>query len=495
MIIHEINRLLEFGEYHHLIEKRDRVYCANLLLDVFQLSQFEEEDIKEELDRADDILDAMLAYAVENKLVEDTFTQKDLFDTRIMNCIMPRPSAVNEQFWTLYKQSSKCAMDYFYDLSILSNYVRKTRVEKDMKWKASSKYGELDITINLSKPEKDPKEIAMAKMIKASAYPKCAICKENEGFAGNIKQAARQNHRLIAITLNKENWFVQYSPYVYYNEHCIILNSEHKEMRIDHKAFSNLLEFLDMFPHYFVGSNADLPIVGGSILTHDHYQGGCYHMPLERAEVLKEYTLKQFPKIKLFHLNWPLSSIRLQGEDAKALALCADHILKTWQTYSDESVGIIAHSDQPHNTITPLARKKNGCYELDLVLRNNRTSEEHPLGIFHPHSDVHHIKKENIGVIEVAGFAILPARLKNELELIKKSMNNESLTQDESESIAKHEEWIAYLKDKRNMSDEDDMEFLKNEISIKFEKVLEDCGVFKMGEEGTLAFERFMKIL
>ncbi|MEG0359306.1 MAG: UDP-glucose--hexose-1-phosphate uridylyltransferase [Anaerorhabdus sp.] len=495
MVLHEINRLLKFALDHKLIGKRDYFYCANLLLDVFQLSQFEEEKIEEELNRADDILEAMLAYAVEHTLIEDSITERDLFDTRIMNCIMPSPTQVSDTFWNLYKTSKKDATDYYYDLSNISNYVRTSRVEKDQKWKAKSKYGELDITINLSKPEKDPREIAKIRNTSVSTYPKCPICKENEGFAGDYKHNARQTLRLIPLRLHEEDWFLQYSPYVYYNEHCIILNAAHIPMKIDEKTFSNLLEFLDLFPHYFIGSNADLPIVGGSILSHDHYQGGCYQMPMERASVINEYSLDKFPNVRLAHLNWPLSTIRLHGEKASDVISLATHILTQWKAYSDETSNIMACTcTQMHNTITPIARKKNGLYELDLVLRNNRTSEEHPFGIFHPHEDVHHIKKENIGLIEVAGIAVLPARLKDELQVIQKCLCGAEINETEAKSIEKHDDWITYLKSKYK-DEKDYQQILEYEIAQKFEKVLEDCGVFKLDKEGIKAFERFMTTL
>ncbi|MEG0264749.1 MAG: UDP-glucose--hexose-1-phosphate uridylyltransferase [Erysipelotrichaceae bacterium] len=497
MISYEINRLLKFALDHELISQRDKIYCANLLLDVLQLSQYEEEEVSEVLNRADDILDAMLDYAITNKLIEDTITQRDLFDTRIMNCIMPRPSVISDKFWDYYKISPQKATDYYYNLSIASNYIRKSRVEKDMKWVAMSKYGELEISINLSKPEKDPKEIAKAKLVKATTYPKCAICKENEGFAGNLKLAARESHRLIPLQLSKEDWYLQYSPYVYYNEHCIILNSEHKDMIIDRKGFANLLEFLDYFPHYFIGSNADLPIVGGSILTHDHYQGGCYTMPIMKAKVIKRYELNKYPDVEIEHIYWPLTTLRITAKNKDTLIDCSDHILNKWRNYSDESLQIYATSSgERHNTITPIARKKDDLYELNLVLRNNKTSVDYPLGIFHPHQEVHHIKKENIGVIEVAGLAILPARLKDELQIIRKELNGDTFSKEEGLLIDKHKDWIKELKEKRSKDMSTDlMDFLKAEIAIRFQKVLEDCGVFKFNEEGVLGLERFIEIL
>lgn len=496
-MIKEINRLLNYAISHQLLDARDKLFSANMLLDIFQLNEFEEMQIEETLDVPDRILDTMLSYAVQHQLVEDTITDKDLFDTRIMNCVMARPSVVESIFWQRYQQSPKIATTYYYDFSIASNYIRKSRVDKDQKWKGDSIYGKLDITINLSKPEKDPKEIARLKNIVSRSYPKCPLCRENEGFAGDLTHAARQSIRLISLKMNQEDWFLQYSPYVYYQEHCIILNAQHKPMQINKRTFQNLLAFLDLFPHYFIGSNADLPIVGGSILSHDHYQGGCYKFTMEDAKVLKQYTIENYPHIQISHIKWPLSTIRLQGEHSEDMIACAEHILQHWIKYEDRDALIHANSgEERHNTITPIARMKDGVYEMDLVLRNNRTSDEYPLGIFHPHADVHHIKKENIGLIEVMGLAVLPARLKSELTCIEKCLRNESLQDMELQSIEKHMDWITYLK--ANMEDNaivDISAFIKNEISIKFERVLEDCGVFKLDEQGLSYFERFMNTL
>lgn len=496
-MIKEINRLLNYAIQHNLMDPRDKQYSVNLLLDVFHLFEFEEIEIQEQLDLPDSILENMLAYAVEHHLIEDTVTEKDLFDTRIMNCVMQRPSCVEHKFWEYYKSSPQEATKYYYDFSIATNYIRKSRVNKDQKWKGQSKYGELDITINLSKPEKDPKEIARLKHAVSSSYPKCAICKENEGFAGDFTHAARQSIRLISLKMNKEDWFMQYSPYVYYQDHCIILNAEHKPMQINERTFQNLLAFLDLFPHYFIGSNADLPIVGGSILSHDHYQGGCYKFTMEDAQCLSSFSLEAYPSVMLFHVKWPLSTIRLQGNNREEMIACANHILNAWISYEDEEAGIHAYTgEERHNTITPIARMKDGHYELDLVLRNNRTSEEYPLGIFHPHNDVHHIKKENIGLIEVMGLAVLPARLKTELQCVEKYLLHEELNDQQLDSLQKHKDWISHLQEKLEASTIHNItNFLQEEISKKFERVLEDCGVFKLDEQGLKYFERFIEIL
>lgn len=495
MIKKEINRLLNYAVQQQLLLPRDIHYSANLLLDVFHVDEFEYHEIDEQLVLPDEILENMLRYAVEKGMMEDTITDKDLLDTRIMNCVMPRPSTVDDTFWKLYKESPKSATDYFYNFSITSNYIRKSRVDKDQKWIGQSAYGPLQLTINLSKPEKDPKEIAKLKTMISSSYPKCVICKENEGFAGDFKRAARQSIRLISLRLQKTEWFLQYSPYVYYQEHCIILNAEHKPMRIDETTFQNLISFLTIFPHYFIGSNADLPIVGGSILSHDHYQGGCFKFPMEDAKVLKSYTLLQFAKVQVQHVAWPLTTLRLRSKDTHELVACASHILETWKTYSDVTVAIQAFTkEERHNTITPIARVKDGYYELDLVLRNNRVTKQYPLGIFHPHEDVHHIKKENIGLIEVMGLAVLPARLKLELVDICNLLRNQEIDTEAKERIQKHQDWIVYLKQELLLEQpEDIMEFLQDEVSKKFVRVLEDCGVFKLDEQGNAALDKFMK--
>ena len=497
MINYEINRLLNFGVQNSLIQEEDRIYTANLLVDLLKVPEFENENIDEKLSTATPILENMLDFAVENKLIDNTITERDLFDTKIMNCLMPRPSEVIKKFNELYRKSTKEATDYYFKLSIASNYIRKDRTDKNVVWKANTEYGALDITINLSKPEKDPKEIAKAKLVKSSSYPKCLLCKENEGFAGHLNHPARQNHRIIPLDFNGQKYFLQYSPYTYYNEHCIIFNSEHIPMRIDRKAFTNLLTFVDVLPHYFAGSNADLPIVGGSILSHDHYQGGRYTFAMEVAPVEKTYTVKGYEDINVGRVKWPMSVIRINGSNKEKLIDLADHILSEWRKYNDESVDILSHSgDEMHNTITPIARKRDGKYELDLVLRNNRTTEEYPLGIFHPHSEVHHIKKENIGLIEVMGLAVLPARLKNELLEIQECLLNNVTDISDKESIEKHADWYKYLVAQyKDINKENVESIIKKEVGIIFAKVLDHAGVFKRDEAGLTAFDRFINIL
>ncbi|MBE6070635.1 MAG: UDP-glucose--hexose-1-phosphate uridylyltransferase [Clostridium butyricum] len=497
MINHEINRLLNFGLQNNLIAEEDRIYTANILIDLLKTSEYEYEEIDENLPTATPILENILNYAVENNLVENTTTEKDLFDTNIMNCLMPRPSEVINKFTELYKISPKEATDYYFKLSVASNYIRKDRTDKNIIWKANTEYGNLDITINLSKPEKDPKEIAKAKLVKSSSYPKCLLCKENEGFAGNLNHPARQNHRIIPLDFDDKKYFLQYSPYTYYNEHCIIFNSEHIPMKIDKKAFTNLLNFVDILPHYFAGSNADLPIVGGSILSHDHYQGGRYTFAMEVASAEKNYSIKGYEDITVSRIKWPMSVIRISGNDKDKLIDLAEHILTTWRNYSDKSVDILSHTgDEPHNTITPIARKRDGKYEFDLVLRNNRTSEKYPLGIFHPHDEVHHIKKENIGLIEVMGLAVLPARLKEEFKLLKEALIARTADISANEKISKHADWYKYLLEKYDTISEKNAEsILQKEVGIKFSEVLNHAGVFKRNDIGMSAFDKFIGIL
>lgn len=494
MIEKQINRLIHFGLQKGLITKSDQVYATNLLLGTLDVPEFLPMPIEENLETAKPILDEMLAYAAQKNIIEDTILQRDLFDTKIMNCIMPRPSEIIAKFNALYQESPKAATDFYYDLSIASNYVRKDRTDKNIAWKTTTDYGDLDISINLSKPEKDPKDIAKAKLIKSTAYPKCLLCKENEGFFGHLNHPARQTHRIIPLELNHKAWFLQYSPYVYYNEHCIVLNSEHIPMKISRLTFENLLAFLDILPHYIVGSNADLPIVGGSILSHDHYQGGRYTFAMETAEVEETYCIKGYENISVGRVKWPLSVLRLRTVNKEKLIDLADHMLTVWREYSDETVEILARSNgEPHNTITPIARMQGGAYELDLVLRNNRSSDEHPLGIFHPHSEVHHIKKENIGLIEVMGLAILPARLEQELKLIRKALieGNDDISKEES--IIKHEDWYQEIRTKyTKITSQNVDEVLQKEVGLKFLTVLSHAGVFKRNEIGMRAFNKFV---
>ncbi len=497
MINHEINRLINFGLQQGLISEEDKIYTSNLLIGLLKLSEFEIEEINETLETATPILENILDYAVTGNIIEDTVTERDLLDTNIMNCLMPRPSEVVNKFNNLYSKSPEDATNYFYKLSISSNYIRKDRIDKNIIWKASTEYGDLDITINLSKPEKDPKEIAKAKLFKSTAYPKCLLCKENEGFYGNMNHPARQTHRIIPLNLGDEQYFLQYSPYTYYNEHCIIFNSEHIPMKIDRKAFTNLLNFIDILPHYFAGSNADLPIVGGSILSHDHYQGGRYTFAMELAPTEKEYKIPSYEEITVGRVKWPMSVIRVSGDDKCKLIDLADHILSSWRKYSDASVNILHESNgEPHNTITPIARKRDGKYEFDLVLRNNRTSDEYPLGIFHPHNEVHHIKKENIGLIEVMGLAVLPARLKEELELLKDCLIKKVADISKNDNIAKHSDWYKYILNKYNDINENNAyNILQKEVGIKFSEVLNHAGVFKRNDTGMSAFDKFIESL
>lgn len=497
MINHEINRLVNFALQHKLIAVEDKIYVTNLLLDCLHVGEFMEDVVDEVLPVAAPILENIIGYAVAENLIEDTVNQRDLFDTRIMNCVMPRPSEVIARFKENYKKSPQIATDDYYKLSIASNYIRKTRIDKNIVWQTATEYGDLDITINLSKPEKDPRDIAKAKLSKISSYPKCLLCKENEGFAGTISHPARETHRLIPLILGGKSWFLQYSPYTYYNEHCIILNSEHIPMKISRKTFENLIDFLDVFPHYFAGSNADLPIVGGSILSHDHYQGGHYTFAMEKAPIEKVYNLPEYPTVDVGRVKWPMSTLRLRSADKKALIDLADEILIIWRGYSDKTVDILAETDgEPHNTITPIARMRDGKYEMDLVLRNNRTTEKHPLGLFHPHADVHHIKKENIGLIEVLGLAILPKRLKIELQGIRTELLAKTDDIAGIEAIAKHADWYRQLRKEYCNIREDTIDaILKQEVGKKFLRVLTDAGVYKRTLRGMKAFDAFVKLV
>ncbi|CUP95871.1 UDP-glucose--hexose-1-phosphate uridylyltransferase [Clostridium baratii] len=497
MINHEINRLINFALNKKLIDDLDVIYSTNMLLGLLNLSDFKKEEINEELSEPSSILNNILDYAVSENLIDDTITERDLFDTKVMNCLMPRPSEVISKFKENYSISPRKATEYYYDLSTASNYIRKSRIDKNIVWKASTEYGDLDITINLSKPEKDPKDIIKSKALKSHAYPKCLLCKENEGFYGNLNHPARQNHRIIPLNLNNSKWFLQYSPYTYYNEHCIVLNGEHSPMKISKDTFKNLLDFVDIFPHYFIGSNADLPIVGGSILAHDHYQGGNYTFAMDLATIEKNFKIKSFEDINLGRVKWPMSVIRVSGTSKDKIIDLCDHILNTWRNYSDESVDILSSTNgEPHNTITPIARFRNGNYEVDLVLRNNRTTDEYPLGIFHPHNEVHHIKKENIGLIEVMGLAVLPARLKEELTLIKENLLNNVQDISNNEAIEKHADWYKAIRNKYTMFTDNSIDdILRKEVGIKFLEAISHSGVFKRNPEGDKAFDKFINIL
>ncbi|MDY6018016.1 MAG: UDP-glucose--hexose-1-phosphate uridylyltransferase [Oscillospiraceae bacterium] len=492
MIDSYIKALISNAVAHGLIEETDRVYCTNSILYLLKKDSvdFSCPEAKGELH---ELLDKICDYAAENGLIEDSITYRDLFDTALMGALTPRPSQVIEKFNSLYAESPEKATDYYYALSGNTNYIRRDRIAKILKWQYDSNYGTIDITVNLSKPEKDPKAIAAAKNAPQSGYPKCQLCRECEGYAGRVDFPARQNHRIIPITINNSNWFMQYSPYVYYNEHCIVFNGSHTPMKIDKSAFSKLLEFVGLFPHYFIGSNADLPIVGGSILSHEHFQGGRYEFAMERAPIEKEIEFKGFNDIKAGIVKWPMSTIRLQSESPERLAELADKILTAWRSYTDESAFIFAETDgTPHNTITPIARRRGGAYELDLVLRNNITTEEHPLGVYHPHAELHHIKKENIGLIEVMGLAVLPPRLKTELEALADAIvGGKDLRA--SEGTAKHADWAEkFIPEYSEINSENVMDILKAEVGKVFATVLEHAGVFKRDSEGMKAFERFI---
>ena len=495
MICTRIKQLVNYGLKEGLLEKEDEIFTINSLMEVLGLDEMEEtEEVKEA--SLEEILRDLLDYAVEQKLIDDDITSRDLFDTKIMSRLLPRPSEVIRKFWALYEQSPKAATDYYYKFSQDTDYIRRYRVCKDQKWVTPTEYGDIDITINLSKPEKDPKAIAAAKLAKQSGYPKCLLCVENEGYAGRMNHPARQNHRIIPVTINHTDWGFQYSPYVYYNEHCIVFNRTHTPMKIEHDTFCKLFDFVKQFPHYMVGSNADLPIVGGSILSHDHFQGGNYEFAMAKAPVETQFQVEGFEDVKAGIVKWPMSVIRLSGVDTGRIIALADRILDSWREYTDEEAFIYAYTNkEPHNTITPIARKRGDHFEIDLVLRNNITTKEHPLGVYHPHAQLHHIKKENIGLIEVMGLAVLPARLKQEMEQLSQAIlkGEEIRTQ---EALEKHADWVEeFLPRYETVTKDNIMEILQKEIGIVFSKVLEDAGVYKRNEEGQKAFLRFIKSL
>jgi len=486
-----IDELIAYALKKGLIEEGDRAYTVGSLIYTLRLSGYEAGEVKEERPLAD-ILSDICDYAFENGLIEEnTVVYRDLFDTEVMGRLIARPSEVRDRFYSLYESSPEKATDYFYSLACDSNYIRTDRIKRDVRWQTPSVYGDIDISINLSKPEKDPVAIARAKSLPQSGYPKCALCRENEGHPGSLSKPARQNIRLIPFDMAGEKWFLQYSPYVYYNEHCIALSGKHTPMKIDRQSFEKLLSFVTAFPHYFIGSNADLPIVGGSILSHDHMQGGRYEFAMERAEVEIPLAFEGYPEVEGGILYWPMSVIRLKCESRDSLVDLADKILAAWRTCSDSGADIYAETDgTPHNTITPIARRRGELYELDLVLRNNRTTEEHPLGLFHPHADKHNIKKENIGLIEVMGLAVLPSRLKKELELIKEALL-------EGKDIAKipeisaHAPWVNSFIGKYKFTKDNAEQILRDEVGKTFVKVLEDSGVYKTDKAGREAFLRF----
>ncbi|MCD8365466.1 MAG: UDP-glucose--hexose-1-phosphate uridylyltransferase [Clostridiales bacterium] len=508
-----IARLVQYGIDAGLIPEEERVYSTNRILEVLQKDDYEapakaksccgaedgfgkESDAKAaEIDLAD-TLEHIMEYALEQGVLKDGgVVSKDLFDTKLMNCITPRPSEVIRTFRENYAVSPRQATDAYYKFSVATNYIRKDRIAKDRKWKTPSVYGDIDITINLSKPEKDPKAIAAAKLAPQSAYPKCQLCMENEGYAGRMNHPARQNHRIIPITINGSRWGFQYSPYVYYNEHCIVFNGEHVPMKIDRAAFRKLFDFVKQFPHYFLGSNADLPIVGGSILSHDHFQGGHYTFAMEVAEMERTFTVPGYEDVEAGIVHWPLSVIRIRGKEDERVIDLADHILKKWRGYTDEEAFIFAETDgEPHNTITPIARMRDGQYELDLALRNNITTGEYPLGVYHPHAELHHIKKENIGLIEVMGLAVLPARLKAEMDLMAEYiLAGKDLRADET--LEKHADWFDTFRDDYTFTEENVEAILQDEIGKVFVRVLEDAGVYKCTPEGREAFRKFVDVL
>lgn len=496
MLYENIKKLVTYGIQTGLTPECERIYTTNLLLELFGEEDYEDVDIDETQIDLETVLAALLDEAVERGIIENSIGYRDLFDTKIMNCLVPRPAQVQEAFAKKYEISPEEATNYFYKLSQDSDYIRRYRVKKDMKWKVDSDYGRIDITINLSKPEKDPKAIAAARNAKASSYPKCLLCVENEGYAGRLNHPARENHRIIPITINDSKWGFQYSPYVYYNEHCIVFNGQHVPMKIEKATFVKLFDFVKMFPHYFLGSNADLPIVGGSILSHDHFQGGHYTFAMAEASMEKQVTIPGYEDVEAGIVKWPLSVLRIRSKDEKRLISLADHVLNTWRGYTDEDAYIFAETDgEPHNTITPIARKKGEMYELDLTLRNNITTEEHPLGVYHPHAQYHNIKKENIGLIEVMGLAVLPARLKEELEILAEYLVEKKDIRS-NEKIEKHAEWAeVFLPKYPKITEENVMDILKEEVGITFVHVLEDAGVYKCTPEGREAFMRFINTL
>ena len=494
MINTYITELVNYGIRNGLIDELDRVYSINRLVELMEFDEYIAPETVPSERPLNLILEDMMSWALDHGIMKsDTIACKDLFDTKIMGTITPPPSVVINMFNRLCGTSPKVATAWYYNFSKVTNYIRVDRIARDVKWTAPTEYGDIDITINLSKPEKDPRDIAAAGKAKSTSYPKCLLCPENEGYAGTLTHPARQNHRIIPITLDGDEYFLQYSPYVYYNEHCIILNKKHVPMVINRSTFKKLLSFVEQFPHYTAGSNADIPIVGGSILSHDHFQGGCYVFPMAKADYKLTFSIPEYEDLTAGIVNWPMSVIRLQGDDIERLTDCADTILRKWKSYTDEDAFIFAETDGvPHNAVTPIARKnKEGRFELDLVLRNNITTEEHPLGVYHPHAEYHHIKKENIGLIEVMGLAVLPARLKKEMSMIEDAiLTGKDLRS--IEEISKHADWIDEWKDSYDLSSSSGInEALRTETGKTFAKVLECAGVYKNDED----FMRFINTL
>ena len=496
MINTYIAALAAYGLKTGLITADDRIFAINSILAALGLDDYEEPENIPDME-LEEILKGLLDFACSKNIIPDSIAYRDLFDTKLMACLTPRPSEVIAKFKADYAVSPVTATDNYYKLSRDTDYIRRYRIAKDIKWKTETEYGELDITINLSKPEKDPKAIAAAKNAKQSGYPKCLLCPENVGYAGRLNHPARQNHRIIPVDICGEPWGFQYSPYVYYNEHCILFNTKHTPMVIDKKAFEKLFDFVSKFPHYFIGSNADLPIVGGSILSHEHFQGGNYNFAMAKANIEKEYKIKGFEDVTVGRVKWPMSVIRLRSADTGRLVELADIILTKWRGYTDEAAFIFAETDgEPHNTITPIARKNGDMYELDLVLRNNITTEEHPLGVYHPHAELHHIKKENIGLIEVMGLAVLPARLKNEMQQLADVLVTKGVSAVRSDPVLeKHADWAEEFCSRRTVNADNVHEVIRDEIGKVFAKVLEHAGVYKRTPEGEAAFDRFVEYL
>ncbi len=491
-IFADISALIDYAEERGLTSPLDRTYIRNRLCDILGLSEFCEE--KSSGKNLEEILEALCNFAAEKGIIGNSRTEFDLFDTRIMGELTPKPAEVVNQFCELYLDAPQSATDWYYNFSQDTDYIRRYRIERDMKWQVETEYGTLDVTINLSKPEKDPEEIAKLKNIPKSGYPACPLCPECEGYAGRLDFAARQNHRIIPIEICGKLWHLQYSPYVYYNEHCIVFNHEHVPMQVDENVFAKLIDFIDAFPHYFIGSNAGLPIVGGSILSHEHFQGGRYTFAIERAEEEKKYCVKGYEDVSIARVKWPMSVIRLRTPDREKLCSLAAKIFTAWKEYTDESVFVFAKTGgEPHNTVTPIARMKNGEYELDIVLRNNITTDERPMGVYHPNKELHHIKRENIGLIEVMGLAVLPGRLKKELALLSQlAEKGESFSA--YEETRKHAEWAERVLENRK-SEESIEEILLREVGYVFLECLKDAGVFKRTEAGISAFDRFMETI
>ena len=496
MINTYIAALAAYGLKTGLITADDRIFAINSILAALGLDDYEEPENIPDME-LEEILKGLLDFACSKNIIPDSIAYRDLFDTKLMACLTPRPSEVIAKFKADYAVSPVTATDNYYKLSRDTDYIRRYRIAKDIKWKTETEYGELDITINLSKPEKDPKAIAAAKNAKQSGYPKCLLCPENVGYAGRLNHPARQNHRIIPVDICGEPWGFQYSPYVYYNEHCILFNTKHTPMVIDKKAFEKLFDFVSKFPHYFIGSNADLPIVGGSILSHEHFQGGNYTFAMAKANIEKEYKIKGFEDVTVGRVKWPMSVIRLRSADTGRLVELADIILTKWRGYTDEAAFIFAETDgEPHNTITPIARRNGDMYELDLVLRNNITTEEHPLGVYHPHAELHHIKKENIGLIEVMGLAVLPARLKNEMQQLADVLVTKGVSAVRNDPVLeKHADWAEEFCSRRTVNADNVHEVIRDEIGKVFAKVLEHAGVYKRTPEGEAAFDRFVEYL